>query len=105
MKNLFVLLLLLNSLVLVAQEQNHYKTTLNTYISKLSLDTKQVDTFTLIFNKYNEELHKDLIDKQKFNKANKLRDIEIHNMLSKEQFALYKKLKLELEPKLKYRFE
>ena len=70
-----------------------------------SLTEEQASKFTLILEKHNAELYKNDIDSKTFNKFNKLRDLEFYKLLDTEQYEKYKKVKLEIEPTLKYRFD
>lgn len=96
--------MLLTSLTLFSQVEKNQDTLLTLYISKLELNDIQTEEFTLIYNKYKVNFSKKDIDNNTFNKINKLRDLEIYNVLTKEQFSIYKKVKKEIEPQLKYRW-
>ncbi len=87
-----------------AQKSMSNKEILQLYSTQLDLNANQFKQFRIIFKKYKTKLNKKTSNSE-FNKVNKLRDLEIYSILSKEQFNAYKKEKLELEPKLKYRFE
>jgi len=96
--------MLITSLTLFSQVEKNQDTLLTHYISKLELNDIQTEEFTLIYNKYKANFSKKDIDNNTFNKINKLRDLEIYNMLTEEQFNIYKKVKKEIEPQLKYRW-
>lgn len=104
MKYIFIVVLLLTSLILSAQEPKTDKEIYKTYTSELNLDTNQSKQFIKILKKYKNKLRKNNIDNNTFNKQNKLRDLEVYEMLDHEQFEMYKKMKLKLEPAYKYRF-
>jgi lipopolysaccharide export LptBFGC system permease protein LptF len=104
MKLFLVFIMLLTSLTLFSQVEKNQDTLLTLYISKLELNDIQTEEFTLIYNKYKTNIYRKDIDNNTFNKINKLRDIEIYNMLTEEQFSVYKKVKKEIEPQLKYRW-
>ena len=74
------------------------------YASLIEFYDKQKYDFQLIIEKYYSELYNKNIDKQDFNKINKLRDLEVFKLLNKEQFAQYKKAKTKIESSLIYRF-
>ncbi|MBN4070373.1 hypothetical protein JYT76_01700 [Olleya sp. AH-315-F22] len=95
---------MLTSLTLFSQVEKNQDTLLTHYISKLELNDIQTEEFTLIYNKYKENIFKKDIDNNTFNKINKLRDLEIYNMLTEEQSSIYKKVKKKIEPQLKYRW-
>jgi hypothetical protein len=85
--------MLLTSLTLFSQVEKNQDTLLTLYISKLELNDIQTEGFTLIYNKYKANIYKKDIDNTTFNKINKLRDLETYNMLTEEQFSVYKKVK------------
>jgi hypothetical protein len=103
MKNLLILIVFVSSITVFAQKIMSNKETLQLYSSQLHLSANQFKQFRIIFKKYKTKLNKNTSDAQ-FNKVNKFRDLEVYEILSKEQYSVYKKVKLEIEPKLKYRF-
>jgi lipopolysaccharide export LptBFGC system permease protein LptF len=104
MKFFLVYIMLLTSLTLFSQVEKKQDTLLTHYILKLELNDIQTEGFTLIYNKYKTTISKKDIDNNTFNKIIKLRDLEIYNMLTEEQFSVYNKVKKEIEPQLKYRW-
>lgn len=104
MKNIFVFVMILSSLTLFSQQEKKQDSILTHYITGLKLNDIQAKEFTVIYNKYKESISKEESDDSAFNKIIKLRDLEIYKMLTKEQFSVYKKLKKEIEPQLKYRW-
>lgn len=104
MRKLLVLIVFFSSMNVFAQKTMSNREILKLYSIQLHLNTNQFKQFRKIYKNYKTKLSKKASDAQ-FNKVNKLRDLEIYSILSKEQFNAYKKEKLELEPKLKYRFE
>ena len=105
MKKLVLALFILSAFVLNAQDIVNSKILLTQYEEKLELTEEQASKFTLILEKQNAELYKNDIDSKTFNKFNKLRDLEFYKLLDTEQYEKYKKVKLEIEPTLKYRFD
>ena len=105
MKKLVLALFILSAFVLNAQDVVNSKILLTQYEEKLELTEEQASKFTLILEKQNAELYKNDIDSKTFNKFNKLRDLEFYKLLDTEQYEKYKKVKLEIEPTLKYRFD
>lgn len=105
MKKFALALFILSAFVLNAQDLVNSKKLLTQYEEKLDLTEEQASKFMLILEKHNVGLYKNDIDSKTFNKLNKLRDLEFYNLLDAEQFEKYKKLKLEIEPTLKYRFD
>ena len=105
MKKLVLALFILSAFVLNAQDVVNSKILLTQYEEKLELTEEQASKFTLILEKHNAELYKNDIDSKTFNKFNKLRDLEFYKLLDTEQYEKYKKVKLEIEPTLKYRFD
>lgn len=75
----------------------------STYTSELNLSKEQSKLFFKILKKYQPLLNKKGIDNATFNKNNKLRDLAVYNLVDTEQFNLYKKVKLKLEPNYRYR--
>lgn len=105
MKKLVLALFILSAFVLYAQDLDNSKKLLAQYEEKLDLAEEQASKFTLILEKHNAQLYKNNLDSKTFNKLNKLRDLEFYNLLDAEQYEKYKKVKLEIEPTLKYRFD
>lgn len=105
MKKLVLALFILSAFVLNAQDVVNSKKLLTQYEEKLELTEEQASKFTLILEKHNAKLYKNDIDSKTFNKFNKLRDLEFYKLLDAEQYEKYKKVKLEIEPTLKYRFD
>jgi len=99
-----VFIMLLTSLTFFSQVEKNQDTLLTHYITKLELNDIQTEEFTLIYNKYKANIYKKDVEDNTFNKIIKLRDLEIYNMLTEEQFSIYKKVKIEIEPQLKYRW-
>ncbi len=105
MKKIALALFILSAFVLNAQDVADSKKLITQYEEKLDLTEDQVSKFTLILEKHNVDLYKKDIDSKTFNKLNKLRDLELYKLLDSEQFDKYKKVKLEIEPSLKFRFD
>ncbi len=76
------------------------------YEQKLILNKKQSKKIKEILWKYNPKI-KDLIDdeatKIEINQLTKVETLEIYNILSREQFTEYKKLKKDIEEYKRYR--
>jgi len=76
------------------------------YEQKLILNKKQSKKIKEILWKYNSKI-KDLIDSEatkiKINQLTKEETLEIYNILSREQFTEYKKLKKDIEEYKRYR--
>lgn len=76
------------------------------YETELKLNKKQSIAFKKVLKAYNPEIKK-LISKKvtsrEFNKKIKLHDLEIYKILTSEQFANYKKIKIDLEEYKKYK--
>jgi Golgi nucleoside diphosphatase len=104
MRKLLFLFIIFCSFSLNAQDEVSIKELLKNYEVKLELSKVQTSEFTLVLEKYINILNDKVIDNKSFNKNNKLRDLEFYKLLSKEQFNVYKKVKLEIEPTLKFRF-
>ncbi|PTM08803.1 MAG: hypothetical protein DA407_07175 [Bacteroidetes bacterium] len=104
MRKLMFLFIILCSFSLNAQDISSIKELLKSYEVKLELNEVQTSKFVLVLEKYINKLYDEDIDNTSFNKNNKLRDLEFYKLLSKEQFDVYKKVKLEIEPTLKFRF-
>ena len=105
MKRIVFLLLVFWSFFVNAQDTLISIRIADKYASLIEFSGNQKDKFLLILEKYNLELYKKDIDKQKFNKANKLRDLEVFKLLNPEQFTIYKEAKSKIEPSLIFRFQ
>lgn len=105
MKKLVLALFISSAFVLNAQDVVNSKKLLTQYEEKLDLTEEQASKFTLILEKHNVGLYKNDLDSKTFNKLNKLRDLEFYKLLDAKQYEKYKKVKLETEPTLKYRFD
>jgi hypothetical protein len=104
MKKFVFTLLILSSFALNAQDMLSTKKLLVQYKIKLDLTKEQASNFVLVLEKFNTDLYKKDVDNSAFNKTNKLRDLEFYKLLNAEQYNKYKKVKLEIEPTLKFRF-
>ena len=104
MKKLMLLAFIFCSLALNAQEELSLKELTIEYQKRLELHENQTVKFATILAKYQSDLKTKNLGKKEFNRKNKLRDLEFYELLTKEQFSKYKKIKIELEPNLKYRF-
>ena len=103
MRKLVFVFFVLSTFALSAQDINT-KEILAQYQIKLDLTTEQTSNFGSILEKFNIELYKKDIANNTFNKSNKIRDLEIYKLLNAIQFEAYKKVKLDIEPTLKFRF-
>lgn len=104
-KNLFILLAcLVISSYSYSQEVN-VQEVLNGYQKELKLDDDQKNQFLAILEKYTPQFAKKEINFKDYNRLLKLETLEIYDILSREQFGIYKKLKESIEPSKKYRFE
>lgn len=112
MKKLFVLIVILSLVVCNVNSQEysskkHINKINKMYSKKLHLTKIQSEKFKkvlLVYNKKLEEVRSGENNKKIFNKLLKLQTIEIFNLVSSEQYALYKKILFELEPYKKYKF-
>ena len=104
MKKLLLLVFFFSVLNAFSQQIKPHKETCADYISILKLNEKQSEQFDKIYFTYKEKLIKSSRDNSEFNKNNKLRDLEIYEILTPEQFKKYKEIKLKLEPNNVYRF-
>lgn len=112
MRNRFIaplIILLFFSLNIQAQkfETKKYINTIHKkYVIKLKLDKKQSVAFKKVLKTYNPEIKKLISNKVSsvdFNKKIKLHDLEIYKILTADQFAIYKKIKIEIEEYKKYK--
>lgn len=104
MKMFILTILAFLSISLNAQDEMSTKGLVSQYKIKLDLTKEQTSSLVLIIENFSKKIHSKNLDNKEFNKTNKLRDLEIYKLLSKEQFEKYKKAKLEIEPTLKFRF-
>ncbi|MBL4605593.1 MAG: hypothetical protein JKY02_08035 [Flavobacteriaceae bacterium] len=112
MKNRFIaslIFLLFFSLTLQAQKfdtKKYINSIHKKYEVALQLDKKQSKAFKRVLKTYNPEIKKLLSEKvtsREFNKKVKLHDLEVYRILTAEQFAIYKKIKIVLEEYKKYK--
>ena len=108
-KILFTCLFLVTTLIVTAQN-NAKDLNINeihtSYMQVLKLEKAEAKKFKKILIKYNKELFsvEKTKDKTLYNKVLKNMDLEVHSICTPIQFDTYKKLKLELEPRKKYRW-
>lgn len=112
MKNRFIVslvILLFFSQNLLAQKfdsKKHINAIHKKYEAELQLDKKQSIAFKKVLKAYNPEIKKMISKKvsaREFNKKIKLHDLEVYNILTKEQFATYKKIRAVLEEYKNYK--
>lgn len=110
MKNTLILFMFLLFIIQINGQQYaskyHIDKINNAYTSSLELTKKESKEFRKILLKFNKELYKiDLKgdNKRLFNKTLKFQTIQIFQLLSSEQFSIYKKSVLELEPYKEYK--
>lgn len=78
------------------------------YVKKLKLDTKQSDDFKNILKIYNPKIQELINQKSSHHKINRMIKtsiMEIYKVLKPEQFPIFNKIRLQVEPLKKYRFK
>lgn len=98
-------LILFFSLNTQAFTQDQTETILTKYEQALELDETQLAKFSVILDKYQNQLRDTSLTDKAFNVLMKKRDLAFFDMLTKEQFKLYKEHRSLIEPNLKYRFK
>ena len=105
MKKLVLATLLLFSFQLMnSQTEKESKFIVDKYTTELGLSSEQHQKFQDIFFRFEAQFENEVNTISEFNKLLKMRDIEIFNMLSKEQRLLYKNIRTSLEPNRQYKF-
>jgi len=106
MKNLLILVLFyLMSLSPVLSQEKNSLDLIDKYLKELKLDSKKEKQFALILEKFTPQLSNKELSVRDYNALMKLETLEIYDILSTKQFALYKKLVKSIEPNKKYRIE
>lgn len=105
MKRILVTLFLIVSLCGYSQESNKdLKQIVSVYSTELKLNAKETRKMASIIRSYKSKLSEKDIDSNVFNTTLKSQTLEIHKLLTKEQFASYLKLRSKHQPELNYRF-
>ncbi len=106
MRKITIIAFLAISLNVLAQDKvTDIKTITKIYSSELKLDKNQAKQFKSILTNYKEELYQKNLETKAFNAKVKLQTLEIYNILSKEQFKTYLKLRSKHQPELSYKFQ
>lgn len=84
-----------------SQEQS--ETVLAKYEQALALDETQSEKFSVILDQYQNQLRNTSLTAKEFNVLMKKRDLAFFNILSKEQFKLYKEQIQVIEPDINYK--
>lgn len=105
MKKILIIVFLIASLCSYSQDKKiNLKEIITTYSSALNLNTKDAKKLTTIIESYKNKLYTEDLDPKEFNTTVKLQTLEIHKLLTKEQFNVYKKLVAKHQPELNYKF-
>ena len=78
------------------------------YVEKLELNTKQSDDLKKILNTYNPKIQILINQKSSHHKINRMIKtsiMEIYKILKPEQFPVFNKIRLQIEPSKKYRLK
>lgn len=106
MRKITIIAFLVVSLNAFAQDKTtDLKKITKLYTTELKLDNGQSKKIKSIFSKYQKELFNKNIKASDFNTKLKLQTLDIHKVLSKEQFEAYLKLRSKHQPELSYRFK
>lgn len=105
MKKTLIILFLFVSLSGFSQDnKNTQKEIVKTYSTELKLNTLQSEKLASILSAYKEKLYNKNLSRNQFNATLKLQTLEIYELLSKDQFSSYLKLRAKYQPELSYRF-
>lgn len=106
MRKITIIAFLAISLNVIAQDKaTDIKAITKLYSTELKLDKTQSKQFKSILSNYKDELYKKNLEAGAFNAKLKLQTLEIYNILSKEQFKIYLKLRSKHQPELSYKFQ
>ena len=86
-----------------SQEEKFKELIIDKYISELKLDDKAQQEFILVLEKYKPLFEKTYSNVGDYNALLKREVLEIYEILDRNQFTLYKKIKKIIEPNKKYR--
>ena len=97
-----VLLTLASVNPLLAQESTP-SDIINDYTKELKLNAEQEKQFKEVLMKFATQFEEYESNAREYNALMKKETLEIYDILNREQFAVYKKLKQTIEPNKKYR--
>mgnify|MGYP000686666083 FL=1 len=103
MKIFIVILGLFSSMVVMSQDNKSISVLKKMYAKELKLTKEQLSDFVIILKKYKKDLYRKNINNKDFNRLNKSRDLEFYYVLNEVQFIKFKKIKLNIEPELRYK--
>jgi len=103
MKRFLIIVFLFISVISYSQESEQKKI-INTYTDKLKLNANETKKLASIMASYKTQLHQKDIDNRQFNATLKLQTLEIYELLRKERFLSYLKLRSKYQPELNYRY-
>jgi len=104
-KSVFYLILfsLLGVYTSYSQQEKFKELIIDKYVSELKLDDKAQEEFTLVLFKYKPLFEKKYSSVREYNSLLKREVLEIYEILNRNQFSEYKKLRKIIEPSKKYR--
>ena len=85
--------------------QDQTETISGQYEQALDLDASQLERFRDILDQFQNQLRDTSLSDKEFNVLVKKRDLAFFDMLSRDQFKLYKENKPIIEPNLKFRYK
>lgn len=103
MKIFVLVLFTLSFNLVISQDIKSTKTLKRLYNQELKLTKKQLSDFVIILKKYKKDLYRKNINQKEFNRLNKARDLEFYYVLNEVQFVKFMKIKLNIEPELRYK--
>jgi hypothetical protein len=103
MKIFIVILGLFSSMVVMSQDNKSISVLKKMYAKELKLTKEQLSDFVIILKKYKKDLYRKNINNKDFNRLNKSRDLEFYYVLNEVQFIKFRKIKLNIEPELRYK--
>ncbi len=103
MRIFIVILVLFSSMVVMSQDNKSISVLKKMYAKELKLTKEQLSDFVIILKKYKKDLYRKNINNKDFNRLNKSRDLEFYYVLNEVQFEKFRKIKLNIEPELRYK--
>lgn len=101
---IFLLIFTLLSFIDIhSQEENFKVHVIDKYITELKLDESDQKAIATILLKYKPLFEKEPISNRDYNVILKKEALEIYEILSKDQFSIYKKIQQNIEPNKKFR--
>lgn len=85
--------------------QNNSTEVIDKYVDVLNLEEQQVAEFKEIILSFSDKLNVKAISDNDYNAELKKRDLQLYNLLTKEQYKKYNDQRSTIEPKVAYKFK